>query len=270
MGLGNQNSVVSFTRQPFFDDAVQIAITFGEMIVLKPDGTLWGAGQNNYQVLAQGDRTARTSFVRIPISDVRQVSGYAWDLMVQKTNGELWGWGFNFVGELGLGDSTARAIPAKIPVSASISKIFCGGGNSFLIDNGGQVWAVGSNVSGQLGFGDQAVHNSFTPVSFFNGRSITDIQNATGYTLFRSGSGGIWGVGVNYSGQMAQGNVSSLPYLSPVQVNGLTANSICAQGSVAFALGVDATLWGWGSNPSDVLTIAPGTAYSPSPVQIIK
>jgi alpha-tubulin suppressor-like RCC1 family protein len=270
LGIGNQNSVVSFTRQPFFDDAVQIAITYGEMIVLKPDGTLWGAGENDYQVLGQGDRYPRTSFVRIPISDVKQISGYAWDIMVQKTNGELWGWGFNFVGELGLGDSTSRAVPAKIPVSATISKVFCGGNNSFLIDNGGQVWAVGNNVSGQLGFGDQAVHRSFTQVPFFNGKSVTDIQNAPGFSMFRDASGGIWGVGVNYFGQMGQGSVSSLPHLTPMQVNGMTATSICAQGSVAFALGADSTLWGWGSNPSDVLTIAPDSTYSPSPVQIIK
>lgn len=270
MGVGNQTSVVSFTRQPFFDDAVQIAITFGEMIVLKPDGTLWGAGQNVYQLLAQGDRYVRTSFVRIPISDIKQISGYAWDIIAQKTNGELWGWGYNFLGELGLGDSTARAVPAKIPVSATISKIFCGGNNSFLIDNGGQVWAVGGNVSGQLGLGDQAVHGSFTPVSFFNGKSITDVQNAAGFTLFGSGLGGIWGVGVNYSGQMGQGTISSLPYLTPVQVKGITANTIYAKGSVAFALGTDATLWGWGSNPSGVLTIAPDSVYSATPVQIIK
>ncbi len=270
LGVGNQTSIVSFTRQPFFDDAVQIAITFGEMIVLKPDGTLWGAGQNVYQLLAQGDRYVRTSFVRIPISDIKQISGYAWDIIAQKTNGELWGWGYNFLGELGLGDSTARAVPAKIPVSATISKIFCGGNNSFLIDNGGQVWAVGGNVSGQLGLGDQAVHGSFTPVSFFNGKSITDVQNAAGFTLFGSGSGGIWGVGVNYSGQMGQGNVSSLPYLTPVQIKGIAATTVCAHGSAAFALAADATLWGWGSNPSDVLTIAPDSVYSPSPVQIIK
>jgi hypothetical protein len=270
LGVGNTNSVLSFTRQPFLDDAVQVAITYSEIIALKPDGTLWGAGRNNYQVLAQGDKAARTSFVKIPISDVKQISGYGWDIMALKTNGELWGWGYNFFGELGLGDSTARAVPTKIPVSANISKISCGGNNSFLIDNGGQVWAVGLNNGGQLGFGDQAVHRSFTVVPFFNGKSITDIQPAIGFSVFKDGAGGVWCVGSNYAGQMAQGNVSSLPYLTPVQVNGMTANTIFSQGQVVFAQKTDASLWGWGANPSGVLSLAPGVTYSTSPVQLLK
>ncbi len=270
LGLGNNNPVVGFTRQAFFDDAVQIAITFGEMFVLKPDGTLWGAGGNNYRLLAQGDQIARSSFVKLPISDVTQISSNSWDMMVQKTNGELWGWGFNFLGELGLGDSTSRAVPTKIPVAANINKIFCGASNSFLIDNGGQVWAVGSNISGQLGFGDKAVHRTFATVPFFTGRSITDIQNAAGFTVFKDAGGAVLAVGTNNSGQLAQGTLSSLPYLTPVQVNGMTAKTICAKGSVVFALKTDATLWGWGTNPSDVLTISPDSVMSASPVQILK
>ena len=46
LGLGHKNSVVSFTRVPFLDDATQFAITFGEVIALKTDGTVWGAGRN--------------------------------------------------------------------------------------------------------------------------------------------------------------------------------------------------------------------------------
>ena len=270
LGTGTANSTAGFVRQPFFDDAVQIAVTYGEIIVLKPDGSLWGAGRNNYQLLAQGDRDPRYSFVKLPVSDVRQISSFSWDILVQKTNGEVWGWGYNFLGELGFGDSTARSVPTKISTPPGVTKLICGAANSFLIDNAGQVWGVGVNVSGQLGLGDKAKHLSYTELPFFDGKSVADIQPGPGYTLFLDGTGGVWGVGVNYNGQLAQGNVTSLPYLSPVPVNGMTATALSAHGIVAFAFTTDGALWGWGGNPSDVLTIAPGTTYSSSPVQILK
>jgi alpha-tubulin suppressor-like RCC1 family protein len=270
LGIGNTNAVVSFTREPYFDDAVQIAITFGEILVLKPDGTLWGAGNNLYRVLGQGDYAARSSFVKIPVSNVKQISSYAWDVMAVTTSGELWGWGYNFMGELGLGDSAIRATPVKIPFSGSIARVYSGASNSFLVDNGGQVWAVGLNNSGQLGFGNQAAYHAFTPVPFFTGKSVANICSATGYTLFQDGAGSVWGVGGNFYGQLGQGNISTLPVLNPVQVNGITAKSICGQGGVAFALKTDATLWGWGINLSGVLTISPDSVYSTTPVQVLK
>jgi alpha-tubulin suppressor-like RCC1 family protein len=191
-------------------------------------------------------------------------------MMVQKTNGELWGWGYNFLGELGLGDSTLRSTPVKIPVSANISKIFCGSGNTFLMDNVGQVWAAGNNVLGQLGFGDQAKHPSFTVVPFFNGKGINDIQNASSCTFFKDGAGNISGVGANYSGQLGLGTMSSTPYLTPVQITGISANTVAARTTTSFVLKTDGSLWGWGANSSGVLAINPGSSTSLSPVQIFK
>jgi hypothetical protein len=98
LGLGHKNSIVNFTRVPFLDDAVQIAITFYEVFALKPDGTVWGAGRNLFKTLAQGDNEVRATFVKIPISNVKQLSGCANDIVVLKNNGELWGWGLNNAG----------------------------------------------------------------------------------------------------------------------------------------------------------------------------
>lgn len=270
LGLGNTGIVVNFTRQPFLDDAVQMVITFGEMFALKSDGSLWGAGKNNYQILAQGDKAARTSFVKIPITDVKQISGWAWDMMVQKTNGEVWGWGYNFLGELGLGDSTLRTAPVKIPVPPNVNKIFCGSNNSFVLDNAGQVWAVGNNISGQLGLGDQAKHLSFTVLPFFTGKGITDIQPASSNTIFKDGTGNVWTVGANYLGQLGLGIISTIPYSTPVPVNGVIANSISGHSSTVFAFKTDKSLWGWGTNPINVLAVGTDSTYTSSPVQIFK
>jgi alpha-tubulin suppressor-like RCC1 family protein len=267
LGLGNTFTVVNFVRQPFLDDASQIAVTFGEIIALKPDGTLWGAGKNNFQVLAQGDKTVKSSFVKIPITDVKQISATTWDVMAQKTNGELWGWGYNFLGELGLGDSTMRGTPVKIPVVANIKKMFCGANNSFLLDDARQVWAVGNNNAGQLGFGDQGKHQSFAVVPFFNGKGISEIQNPSACAMFKDGAGNIWGVGANFSGQFGLGTAVTLPYLTPIQING-SVQALSARLNTAFVLKTDGTLWGCGANPSGVLNINSTSTYSP--IQLLK
>lgn len=269
-GFGNTGDVVNFTRQPFLDDATQIEITSGEIIALKGDGTLWGAGRNNYQLLAQGNRNQASTFVKIPITDVKQISGAIWNFMAQKTNGEVWGWGYNFLGELGLGDSTLRGTPVKIPVPANTTQIFCGASNSFVIDNAGQVWAVGGNVSAQLGLGDQAKHLAYTLVPFFNGKDITDIQPGTSYTIFKNGSGLLWGVGVNYSGQLGTSTTDTKPILTPVQAGGITVNTISATSSTSYVLKPDGTLWGWGSNTSGTLALAASITSTSTPVQILK
>ena len=75
LGLGHRKSIATFTRLPFLDDATQIAITFGEVFVLKPDGTVWGAGRNFGNILAQADADLRASFVKVPIDNVKNISG---------------------------------------------------------------------------------------------------------------------------------------------------------------------------------------------------
>src|SRR6202008_2408250 len=63
LGLGHKRGIANFSRVPFFDDATQIAITFGEVFALMPNGTVWGAGRNWGNILAQTDADMRTSFV---------------------------------------------------------------------------------------------------------------------------------------------------------------------------------------------------------------
>ena len=54
LGIGNKNSIATLTRVPFLDDAVQVAITFNEVLALKRDGSLWGAGRNLAKIPGAG------------------------------------------------------------------------------------------------------------------------------------------------------------------------------------------------------------------------
>jgi alpha-tubulin suppressor-like RCC1 family protein len=269
LGLGHDNTVVTFTRAPFLDDAVQIAITFNEVFALKPDGTVWGAGRNYTKLLAQGDNELRATFVKVPVSDVKQLSGCGSNIVVQKANGEVWGWGDNFNNELGLSDNTRRVTPVLLRTSlAGTTKIFAGTATTFLLDNNGKVWAAGANARGQLGMGDRTNRATFTQVAFFDTKTIDAIIPHTSGTSFKETNGTVWNVGDNLYGQMGLGGISTVGDTIPVKLNGFIASSLTGNGSTSYALKGDGTGWGWGSNSSGALGTGLDTAYVSSPIQL--
>jgi len=269
LGLGNKTGIANFTRVTYCDDVNEMAITFGEVLVMKPDGTVWGTGRNLGNILCQADGDPRATFVKIPVDNVKHIGGCGTDIIVQKKNGELWGWGTNNSYNLGVGDNAARKTPVLIPTPATgVAKMFVGGGSTFIIDLSGNVWAAGANVNAQLGLNDQTNRGSFTQVNFFNGKSIDAINSRLGSTGFLDKNGTLYNVGNNVYGLMGLGTVSTLPYMVPTALPNFTIKSITGNGSSAFALRTDGTLWAWGMNSSGTLGIAPEIASSSSPVQI--
>ena len=269
LGLGTKKYIVNFTRVPFLDDVMQLAITYNEVFALKGDGTVWGAGRNLDKLLLQGDADMHASFVKIPISNVKQISGCASHILVQKANGEVWGWGSNLSGALGVGDKQDRYTPVLLPTPAvGVSKIFSGGTTRFLIDNTGKIWGAGANLNGQLGLGDQVNRLSFTQIPFFNTKSVDLIIPRTAGTGFKETNGNTWSVGDNVRGLMGLGTQTVLPFTTPVQLGGFAANAIAGSGQTAVALKTDGTLWAWGNNSSGMLGTGIDTLAVLSPIQI--
>jgi alpha-tubulin suppressor-like RCC1 family protein len=171
----------------------------GHSLVLRSDGTIWGAGYNGFGQLGLGDTTNRTSFAQISSSaffsdiftgDGRYPSGGA------ITNaGDLWVWGYNAYAQLGINNTTNQLSPVKPPggFQGQVTRGVFGGSTNYeacIIQAGNAIYAAGYNGAGNIGLGA----NTSPGLLFKLGHNGT-IQDwncyGTGQTL--------WGLGILYN-----------------------------------------------------------------------
>ncbi|CUU56461.1 Alpha-tubulin suppressor [Parafrankia irregularis] len=182
-------------------------------------------------------------------------------------------WGLNDAGQLGNGTTSPTPSFSPVPVTDltgldDVRAIAGGYGSGYALNSDGTVWAWGLNTLGQLGNG--TVINSNVPVQVAGLDDIRAIAAGTdgnGYALRRDGT--VWAWGVNTLGQLGNGQPIASSTI-PVQVVGLTGiRAIAADGSTAYALRRDGSVWAWGSNGAGQLGTGQPIASSPLPIQIV-
>lgn len=153
--------------------------------------------------------------------------------------------------------------PAEAASGLSTSINTAGGGylHSLFIAADGAVWAFGDNSAGELG--DGTTQNSFRPVQVtkFDGTPLTGAKEVAGggyYSLALMEDGTVWAWGKGSSGTLGNGAFDDqYRAVQVMQSNGTPiqgVQSIAAGYSHALALKEDGSVWGWGSNSSNVLT----------------
>ena len=146
-------------------------------VYLKGDGTVWGAGGNNYGQLGDGSSTDRSNPVQVvdgsgnPLSGVVGISVGGFHTVYFKGDGTVWAVGRNNYGQLGDGTTTNRSNPVQVvdgsgnPLSGVVG-ISAGGDHTVYLQEDGTLWAVGSNSSGQLGDGTTSNRSNSIPVYY--------------------------------------------------------------------------------------------------------
>ena len=187
-------------------DIKQIACGNYHTVILKNDGTVWSAGQNDYGQLGLGDSNYRNKFTQMIYNinnDAKQIACGALHTVILKNDGTVWSCGRNDYGQLGLGSSVDGIILSQVD-QTGVTKISCGANHTTILRNN-ELWVAGDNTYGQISLGITASVKSFNKIS-------DDVLNMScgGYhTFIIKNDNTIWSCGRNDYGQLGLGTGGS-------------------------------------------------------------
>ncbi|MDA8019546.1 MAG: hypothetical protein MPN21_19045 [Thermoanaerobaculia bacterium] len=205
------------------DDGVQVAANEEVTLILRSDGTVWGAGSGRQGLLG---RSARQPESRFSFDE----------------------------------DASANPKPIQVHGLAKIRAISLGYHAAVALDDKGRVWGWGNNESGQIGsnVSDVGVHR---PALIRGLENITAVSAGYDFTLALRADGKVQALGGNVHGTLGdkrgelEGELRTIRGLESVK-------AIRAGYYTAFAQLEDGRFVGWGSNsfsPEGELSMLPPT-----------
>ncbi len=219
------------------------------ILLIKPNGTLWSIGINDFGQLGLGDLINRNLLQQVGIDTdwayitTAKSSTYKYASAGIKSNGFLYTWGTNSSGMLGLGNTTNYYTPQKVGISTwrtvSIGYLHMGG-----IQTDGTLWTWGSGSLGSLGLGNNVSYN--TPQKVGIDTDWLTVICGEGNTFAIKNNGTLWATGANAVGSLGIGNNTSRNTF--IQVGTDTWSSITTSGYSTLGIKTDGTLWSCGSN----------------------
>lgn len=208
------------------------------IFLLEPDGTLWGAGSNQFGQLGDGSFfLRRTGLVRLG-TGYRELAVGTFHTLAILTDGRLRSWGANNAGQLGDGQSQPRSRPYEIALSSVVS-VAAGDAHSLAVLSDGSLWAWGSNQYGQLG--DGTTTQRAQPVRI--GEGYTQVAAGDDFSIARRADGSVLTWGRNQLGQLGDGGTANRTTPGPVTGR---YTYVTASATVALALDAEGGLWRWG------------------------
>jgi alpha-tubulin suppressor-like RCC1 family protein len=222
-------------------------------LLAKPDGTVWGWGENTQGTLGDGTYTTQYSPTSIPgLSGITWLEGGSSHSVARKDDGTPWTTGSDGSGQLGNGTEPSRntfGVLAK-PGGVDVVTMAAGSWHTLALGADGRVWAWGLNTSGELGIGNTTNQTQPVQVSLLAG--VQGIAAHGNHSVAVKADGTVWAWGANSEGQLGSGNTS--PSTVPVQVKKdattflTNITAVAAGGGFSLALAADGTVWSWGRN----------------------
>jgi len=219
---------------------VEVAAGVQDTLIIKRDGSLWGAGDCYFGQLGTNYLLSISTPILIATNVVMAAGGYGHSLFVT-LDGTLWGLGNNSEGALGNGSTNKTYTP--IIVASNVVTVAAGAQHSLFVTSDRRLWAMGNNQVGQLGNG--STNNVYVPVNVAS--NVVAVAAESYASLFVQADGSLWTMGLNRSGQLGDGTTvnSSTPvrvaHLSVANIfGGYTAQSLVVgsmQESATVALG---------------------------------
>jgi alpha-tubulin suppressor-like RCC1 family protein len=255
-----------------------IAAGENHTVILKEDGTLWGAGSSPYGELGQGADSRLAVFTQLqagsaPLGGVKAAAAGNNSTFFIGGDGSLWAAGYNYYGELGLGNRENQTSFIRADSAGqNIRAVAAGVRHTAALKEDGSLWMAGYNFNGQLGLGNTEDHNSFTPVND-PASGVSAVAAGNYHTVILKNDGSVWAAGSNYWGQLGFPGGGDRPRFTQVpdeNGNPLTGvREIAARGNITVVLKNDGSLLfaGTYTNPGELddpsSTLPSGTAAAP-------
>jgi hypothetical protein len=206
--------------------AATVAAGSGNTFAVRPDGTVWGWGNNSSMALGNGTTVHPQTFptqVR-GLTGATAVDGGSSHTLARRVTGDAVAWGYNGQGQLGQGTSGSGSSSSLfLPLSTLGSNVIAvagGSSHALALTVDGTVWAWGYNDRRQLGNGTTDQH---APVAVNNVSDAIAIAAGYQFSAALKSDGTVWTWGANDYGQMGDGTQShTTPRATAAVVPGVT------------------------------------------------
>ena len=232
---------------PVLDDNVRISAGLVNVAALHADGTVYTWGGNQYGQLGRAASTTSPipNLVR-GLSSVVALQSGGYHVAAIRIDGTVWTWGNNTYGQLGLptGLSSVNATPQPVPGMSRVVSVAAGYAHSAAVTSTGSLW----------GWGSMPGRNSKTPVRVDGlPAQVTKVRAGSDFNLALGADGFAYAWGSNRSGQLGNGQFTTVGSTPSRVVNLSNVVDISAGTAHALALSGDGQVWAWGSNANGQL-----------------
>ena len=207
-------------------------------LVIKSDGTLWGAGDNEQVQLGTWLGQGKiASWVQLLTNVSKAAAGYSTSYAI-KTDGSLWVAGANSYGEFGDGTTTSTTSWKQITSMSNVKDVSIDntareGDNYLLLKNDGTVWTTG---------GPYPSDHVWKQVPGLT--NVRQIKKSAFSSFVVKNDNTLWGMGENRLGQLGDGTTTNVANWKQLLTN---VKQIDGNDHIAWALKTDGTIWGAGS-----------------------
>jgi alpha-tubulin suppressor-like RCC1 family protein len=216
--------------------------------LVRGDGTVWCAGQNNNGQLGNNNTLDSSLLVRAgTLTGVKQVVNGSVSVHALDEEGRVWAWGGNYRNQLGDGTSNPSFVPIQVTSLPPIDEIAAGESHG-CARAGGDVYCWGWNQNGQVGNSSAAD----TPLPVLVTTSVRQLAAGGRNTCVIKTDDSVWCWGGNARGEVGDGSAIN-PQRAPVELVGFTAAEVAVGGRFACARKTDGTVACWGRGIYGVL-----------------